>query len=69
MQGILYTGGWGWYHMCSCQPTVGLVVSETNQNIFLCTNSQLFSGLTTAQAVDPLPLEKIIPCLMEKRKF
>jgi hypothetical protein len=25
--------------------------------------------LTTAQAVDPLPLEKIIPCLMEKRKF
>jgi hypothetical protein len=26
MQGILYTGGRGWYRMCSRQPTVGLVV-------------------------------------------
>jgi hypothetical protein len=31
MQGILYTGGRGWYRMCSHQPTVGLVVSKIKQ--------------------------------------
>jgi hypothetical protein len=34
MQGILYTGGRGWYRMRSRQPTVGLVVSKIKQNIF-----------------------------------
>jgi hypothetical protein len=34
--------------MCCCQATTSLVVSETIKNIFLCTNSQFFSGLTTA---------------------
>jgi hypothetical protein len=33
-QGILYTGGRGWYRMCCRQPTVGLVVSKIKQNIF-----------------------------------
>jgi hypothetical protein len=33
-QGILYRGGRGWYGMCSCQPTVGFVVSEIKQNIY-----------------------------------
>jgi hypothetical protein len=52
------------YRMCSYQPTVGLVVSGTKQNIFLCTNSQFFSGLMTAQAVDPLPLYRYCPVLV-----
>ncbi len=30
-QGILYTGGRGWYRMCSRQPTVGLVVLKIKQ--------------------------------------
>jgi hypothetical protein len=34
MQGILYTGGRGWYRMCSRQPTVGLVAPKLKQNIF-----------------------------------
>jgi hypothetical protein len=33
-QGILYTGGRGWYRMCSRQPTVGLVVLKLKQKIF-----------------------------------
>jgi hypothetical protein len=33
-QGILYTGGRGWYRICCRQPTVGLVVSKIKQNIF-----------------------------------
>ena len=27
IQGNLYTAGRGWYRMCSCQPTTGVVVS------------------------------------------
>jgi hypothetical protein len=34
VQGIIYTGGWGWYRMCSCQTSVGLVVKETKQKKF-----------------------------------
>jgi hypothetical protein len=60
-QGILYTGGRGWYRMCSRQPTVGVVVSKIKQNNFFCTNSHFLSGLTTPQAVDPLPLCRDLP--------
>jgi hypothetical protein len=34
-QGILDTGGRGWYRMCSRQPTVGLVASKIKQNILI----------------------------------
>jgi hypothetical protein len=30
----------------ACQPTIGLVVSEIKQNLFLCINGQFFDGLT-----------------------
>jgi hypothetical protein len=33
-QGILYTGGRGWYRMCSRQATVGLVVLKIKHNIY-----------------------------------
>jgi hypothetical protein len=36
----------------SCQPTLDLVVSETKQNSFLCTNSQFLSGIMTVQGKD-----------------
>jgi hypothetical protein len=42
--------------MCSRQPTAGFVVSKIKQNIFFCTNSHFFNGLTTTRKVDPLPL-------------
>ncbi len=61
MQGITYKRGRGWYHMGSRQPTVGMVVTEIKVNIFNCTNSLFFSGLMTAQAVDPLPLYRDFP--------
>jgi hypothetical protein len=51
------------YRMYSCQPTVGLVVSETKQNSFLYTNNQLFSRLTSTQGVDPLPQYRDFPDL------
>jgi hypothetical protein len=47
--------------MCCRQPTVGLVVSKIKQNIFFYTNSHFLSGLTTAQAVDPLPVYRDFP--------
>jgi hypothetical protein len=34
-QEIHYTGGRGWYRMCSRQPTMGLVASKIKQNIFI----------------------------------
>jgi hypothetical protein len=40
-----------------------MVVLETKQNQIIFTNSQLFSGLTTAQVVDPLSLYKDFPAL------
>jgi hypothetical protein len=43
---------------------VGLVVSEIKQNIFHFTNSLFVSGLTTAQAVDPLRLYRDFPAPM-----
>jgi hypothetical protein len=55
--------------MSSCHPTVGLVVLETKQYIFLCTNSQFFSGLTTEQVVDPLPLYRDFPDKLLQHKF
>jgi hypothetical protein len=39
---------------------MGMVASEIKPNIFLCT-FQYFIGLTTAQAIDPLPLYKDFP--------
>jgi hypothetical protein len=36
---ISMQGGKEWYHIGSCQTTVGLVVSEIGRNIFLCTKS------------------------------
>jgi hypothetical protein len=36
---------------------VSLVASVT-KHVFLCTNSQFFSGFATAQAASPLPLCK-----------
>jgi hypothetical protein len=42
-QGILHTGGRGWYHNNNCQPTVGLVVSETKRDIGFCSNIHFFS--------------------------
>jgi hypothetical protein len=41
--------------MCSRQPSVGLALFKNKTNYFLCTNSHFYSGLMTAQAVDPLP--------------
>jgi hypothetical protein len=49
--------------MCSRQPTVGLVVLEIKQNIFLCPHGQFFSGLTTAQELDTLHLHRDFPGL------
>jgi hypothetical protein len=49
--------------MCNHQPTVGLVVPEIKQIILLCTESQFFIGLTTAQLVDPLSLHRDFPAL------
>jgi hypothetical protein len=51
--GIIYKGGRGWYLMCSRQPSVGLVVTEIEQNAFIaifkwtdnCTSSRLSSPL------------------------
>jgi hypothetical protein len=40
---------------------VGLVLLEIKQNISLCTISQIFSGFTTARAVDPIPLCRDFP--------
>jgi hypothetical protein len=43
------------------QPTVGFVVSEMKQNIFLCTNSQFFGELRAAHVEDPLILYRDFP--------
>jgi hypothetical protein len=34
---------------------------KNKTNFFLCTNHHFFSGLATAQAVDPLPLYRDFP--------
>jgi hypothetical protein len=47
--------------MCSCQPTLGLIVSKIKQNIYSA--QPFFSGLTTAQAVDILLLYGDFPGL------
>jgi hypothetical protein len=52
--------------MCSSQQTVGLAACEVKQNLFLCTDSQFFTRLMTAQSVDPLPLFKDFPGLVIK---
>jgi hypothetical protein len=45
VQGNLSTVLRGWYHICCCQWFVGLVVSEINKNIYLCTNSQFYKWI------------------------
>jgi hypothetical protein len=60
-QGIIFIGETGWYSWCGCQPTVGLVITEIKDNVFLCTNSQFLGGLMTIQVVDPLPLHRDFP--------
>jgi hypothetical protein len=40
---------------------VGLVVKENKKSIFPLNKEPIFSGLTTAQAVDPLPLNRDFP--------
>jgi hypothetical protein len=39
----------------------GLGCFKNKRKYSLCTNSHFFSGLTTAQAVDPLPLYRDFP--------
>jgi hypothetical protein len=39
----------------------GLGCFKNKTKYFLCTNSHFLSGLTTAQAVDPLPLYRDFP--------
>jgi hypothetical protein len=39
----------------------GLGCFKNKTKKFLCTNSHFLSGLTTAQAVDPLPLHRDFP--------
>jgi hypothetical protein len=43
----------------------GLGCFKNKTKNFLCTNSHFLSGLTTAQAVDPLPVYKDFPVVSE----
>ena len=57
-----------WYHMCSCQPTVGLTVLSLYTFCFHCTNSLFYSWLTTACSVATLPFSSLVggSCLLYK---
>ena len=50
-QGNLYTEGRPWYHMCNCQPTVGLATLVVIRIFLHCSNSIFYSWLTTAHTV------------------
>jgi hypothetical protein len=52
--------GRAWCCVCSCQPTVGLIVSE-KKTFFIALTAYFFNELTTAQAVDPLLLYRDFP--------
>jgi hypothetical protein len=41
----------------------GLGCFKNNTKYFLCTNSHFLSGMTTTQAVDPLPLYRYFPAI------
>ena len=59
---FIFTGEKGWYSMCRCQPTVGLVVYYLQKNCFQYTNSQILqlvnncqSGILTIQLYRDFP--------------
>jgi hypothetical protein len=48
---------------------MGLVALKINQNILFAQTATFFSGLTTAQAVDPLPLYRDFPVPSHQHLF
>jgi hypothetical protein len=69
-QGNLYTRRRRCFHIRSCQLTVGLVVSEIYQNLFLYTNNQFFCGLMTEQLSVPIRwIEIYLNWLLRKAEF
>ena len=49
--GYKYTEGRPWYRICSCHPTVGLVVLVVIKIFFHCSSSLFYNWLTTAHKV------------------
>ena len=50
-KGESFKEGRPWYRICSCQPTVGLVILGVIKIFFHCSNSLFFSWLKNAQMV------------------
>jgi hypothetical protein len=56
-------GGSGWYSMCSCQPTVGLLVSEIKTQFFFPLSANFLWIDNCTSGSSPSPYIAVYNCL------